>query len=229
MTDGPASEAMSVRLELVLTVLMAVAATLTAWAGFQSTKWSGEQADAYASAGADRTESTEFHTEAGQARIVDVIVYNQWLAALNEEIAADPSARPDGQGYQPREGTLSAFLYQRFRAEFRPAFDAWLATRPLVNPQAPATPFVMPEYQLSAQAQAQRLGVLADQKAAQARRANQISDNYVLVAVFFALVLFFAGVAGRTRGHRSQVLLSGMGVITLLAALVALATFPIEI
>ena len=33
--------------------------------------------------------------------------------------------------------------------EFKPAVDAWIATRPLKNPNAPPTPFAMPQYKLA--------------------------------------------------------------------------------
>lgn len=120
---------------------MAFAAVGTAWAGFQSAKWSGVQANSYAQAAATRTESNRTSTEAGQERIVDVISFTTWLNALNQEIIADPSTRPS-DGYEPQEDTISGFLFDRFRDEFRPAVNAWLDTRPLVDPGAPATPFL---------------------------------------------------------------------------------------
>lgn len=67
---------------------------------------------------------------------------------------------------------------------------------------APATPFDMPEYDLGT-AHADQLAARADELAARARVANQRSDNYVLTAVIFALVLFFSGIASRTRRLRT--------------------------
>jgi hypothetical protein len=215
-------------LDLALAVMMALAAVGTAWAGFQSAKWSGVQANSYAQAGAARTESNRAFTQASQQRVVDVVTFSSWLHALQQEIIADPSSRPAG-GYQPREGTLSAFLFTRFRDEFRPAVDAWLATRPLVDPTAPATPFDMPEYRLAAEETARSLTADADQLSATARTANQRSDNYVLTAVVFALVLFFAGVAGRARGTWSPRLLFALAVAALLAAATLLVTLPVTV
>jgi hypothetical protein len=60
------------RFELLEAVLLAIAAVLTAWAGFQSTKWSGVQADSYSRAGAARTESVRASTTAGQLTAIDV-------------------------------------------------------------------------------------------------------------------------------------------------------------
>jgi hypothetical protein len=41
---------------------------------------------------------------------------------------------------------LAEFLEERFRDEFRPVFEAWLALNPSENPDAPPTPFTMSEH-----------------------------------------------------------------------------------
>ena len=75
-------------------------------------------------------------------------------------------ARPRSTWRRSRSGStptprsrreLADFYFKRFRAEFRPAVDAWVATRPLKNPNAPLTPFAMPQYKLAARAEAERL------------------------------------------------------------------------
>jgi hypothetical protein len=214
--------------DLAVTIILAVAAIGTAWAGYQSTKWGGTQADAYASASAVRLEGSLKHTQAGQERIVDVVTFTQWLNALNNEILAGTTPRP-AAGYVPQQGTVSGFLFERFRPEFRPAVDAWLATQPFLNAAAPASPFVMPAYRISADDVAQQLDERADQLAAKAREANQLGDNYVLTAVFFALVLFFAGTASRARSASTQMGLLVFGAVALsLIIVVMLLTFPIQ-
>ena len=60
--------------------------------------------------------------------------------------------RPSRSGSTPTRRTqteLADFYFKRFREEFRPAVDAWVATRPLKNPNAPLTPFAMPQYKLA--------------------------------------------------------------------------------
>lgn len=226
--DAAGPSAPSERIGLLLALIMAAAAVCTAWAGYQSTKWSGMQADAYAEAGALRTEASRWGLRAGQQRIVDVMTFTQWLNALNEEILVDPAARP-GADYQPPEGTISGFIFQRLRLEFRPAIDAWLRTQPFVNPVAPPTPFVMPEYQLAADAETAQLEKRADAKAVEARHANEVADEYVLTAVLFALVLFFAGIADRAIGRRAQLLLLVFAIVGLVAAVIIMMTYPIQL
>jgi hypothetical protein len=211
--------------DLALTIVMALAAVGTAWAGFQSAKWSGLQAIAFADAGAARTESTKASTDAGQDRLADTIAFNSWLAALQEEIVAGTSPRPQGD-YTPNEQELSGFLYERFRPEFQPAVDAWVATQPLIDPGAPVTPFEMPEYSLASDARAAELVARAEGFTAEAHDHNQRSDNYVFMAVILALALFFAGVAGRSRTLRSQHLLSIAAAVTFVGAAIVLLALP---
>jgi hypothetical protein len=211
--------------DLALTIIMALAAVGTAWAGFQSAKWSGLQAIAFADAGAARAESTKASTDAGQDRLFDTVLFTSWLESLQREIVAGTSPRPQGD-YTPNEAELSGFIYERFRPEFKPAVEAWVATQPLIAPDAPASPFVMPEYTLEADALEAELVERAESFVADAHEYNQRSDNYVFMAVIFALALFFAGVAGRSRTHRSQQLLSVAAAVTFVGAAIVLVVLP---
>ncbi|HET9186255.1 MAG TPA: hypothetical protein VFN82_08905, partial [Solirubrobacterales bacterium] len=112
------------RAELLATILLAVAAVATAWSSYQSARWSGVQANDYSTANAARIESTRAATEAGQEEQVDVLTFTQWVDA-----------------YAKNETRLADFYYARFRPEFKPALEAWLATKPLRTPDAPPSPF----------------------------------------------------------------------------------------
>lgn len=215
------------RIELVATIILAVATILTAWSGFQSGKWGGEQAVNFSEAGAARTESTRADTLAGQLAQIDVAMYIDWVTAISGELADGAITEDTLSPYTPVKGTVSGFLYQRFRDEFLPAVDAWLATNPISNDRAPSTPFVMEEYVVAEQVRAQELVALADEKAMAARAANQNGDNYVLTMVLFASVLFFAGVSSKMNRPRNRAIVLGFGIVTLIVGLVILVTLPI--
>lgn len=214
------------RLEMLFTVIMALAAIGTAWAGFESSKWGGVQSRFNSEASAARADANRKFGEAGQLRTLDVVTFTQWLTALNTEIQSNPSLFPS-EGYVPDPASGSGFLYSRFRDEFRPAFDAWLAQQPLRNPNAPKTPFVMPEYQLASQMEAEELMAKAESRANESQAAGELSDNYVLTGVLFALVLFFVAVGNKASSRLSRRLLFGLSSITFLATLGVLATFPV--
>jgi hypothetical protein len=154
-------------------------------------------------------------------------MYIDWVTALSNELAEGTITAADLSPFTPVKGTVSGFLYNRFREEFLPAVDAWLETEPIDNPDAPKTPFTMDQYVVAKGVEADQLTALADEKAAAARTANQNGDNYVLTMVLFASVLFFAGVSSKMNRPRNRVIILGFGVFTLIVGLVILASLPI--
>src|SRR5205085_6781264 len=88
-----------------------------------------------------------------------------------------------------------ADLYQRrFRPEFAPAFNAWQAQDPIHNPNATASPLYLPEYRLANAAKADALENLGSRRLEEGKKATDHTDDYVLTTVFFAAVLFSAGI-----------------------------------
>src|SRR3954470_20703097 len=148
-------------LEVISTILLAVVAVATAWSGYQSTRWGGVQAENYLLAGGARVESDKASTLGGQDRLYDVMLFNSWL-----------------NSYTNHQTELTSIYEHRFRDEFRPAFNAWLATDPLNNPAAPAGPTFMSEYHIAANDKADTLEQTAQGYLEVARTANQRSDSY---------------------------------------------------
>jgi hypothetical protein len=197
------------RVDIVSALLLAIATVLAAWSAFQSAKWSGLQAISFANANASRQ---EYIVASGTARSqiqIDVETFIQFV-----------DARRVG------DVMLAKFYRERMRDEFLPALDAWLKTHPLVNPGAPETPFAMPEYQLEALKEADELSKRAEAFGKQALADNQRSDNYVLLAVLFAAVLLFAGLAPKSRTFGVQVAMLGLAVVLLLVGIGFLMAFP---
>ncbi len=124
---------------------------------------------------------------------------------------------------------LRDFYFERFRPEFKPAVVAWLATRPIKNPNAPLTPFAMPQYISKAREDATRLETQADAWAATARRNVQRSTNYVLGVVMFAAALFFAGMSTKLASRRLAIAMLTIGIVTFTATLVWIATSPVSV
>jgi hypothetical protein len=198
--------------ELAATVLLAVAAVATAWASYQSARWHGEQARAQSASIAARLESTRAANVANRQGQIDVALFTQWVDA-----------------YARDETELAAFYDKRFRPEFRPAFDAWVATRPRKNPSAPLSPFAMAQYKLAATATADRLEVKA---AAASRRAGgfiQRADDYPLAVVLFASSLFFAGISTRLRSTTTRTVVLALGCALFLGSVIWIATFPVSL
>ncbi len=200
------------RLDIVATVLLALATVATAWSGYQASRWNGEQAKASSRTNAIRIEAARAQGLAQAQTQVDVATFSSWADA-----------------YAHKDTLLADFYFKRFRKEFRPAVEAWVATRPLRNPDAPLTPFAMPEYQLQSRKDANRLDAEAELSAAAVRRDIQRSSNYVLAVVLFAAALFFAGMSTKLPTLRLRRALLAIGVIVFVGTVVWLATFPVTV
>jgi hypothetical protein len=198
--------------ELAATVLLAIAAVATAWSSYQATRWNGEQAKTASRVNKTRFEADRAANLANAQQQVDVATFMQWV---------DASATGEEE--------LVSFYRERFRAEFKPAFNAWLATKPLVTDGAPPTPFAMPQYRLAARAEAERLDEEAEVLAAQVRRDIQRASNYVLGVVLFAVALFFAGMSTKLTAPRLRLAMVAIGALLFLGTAVWLATFPVSV
>ncbi len=121
-------------IDIIFAVLLLVATLSTAVCVYQATRWNGEQATDYGQSAQYRSESIRATTIANSQEIVDVQVFLDWVNAAST-------------------GDLrqKAFIEDRFRPEFRPAFEAWKAEANATNPIPPGTPFDRPEYTLAKQ------------------------------------------------------------------------------
>jgi hypothetical protein len=185
------------RVEVVAAILLSLATVLSAWGAYQATRWSGEQANNYARSAALRAESGRHGTIASRQIQIDVQTFIAWV---------DAAATDDQR--------LADFYVERFRPEFIPAFTAWRLQPGVDSEGLPeGTPFDQPEYVNAEQATAEKLFADADAALAEAQWNNQISDDFVLTAVLFASVLFFAGIAARFRPQWIRWTMLGVAVV----------------
>ena len=203
---------MTDRVELVATILLAVAAVATAWSSYQATRWNGEQTKAASRTNAIRIDAARAQGLAESQTQIDVATFIQWVDA-----------------YARAETTLTAFYHKRFREEFKPAVNAWIATRPLRTEDAPLTPFAMPEYELAASEDAKRLDTEAEASAAIVRENIQRASNYVLGVVLFAVALFFAGMSTKLGAYRLRAITVAVGCAVFVGTAIWIATFPVSL
>lgn len=196
-------------LEILTAVLLSLATIASAWCAYQATKWSSVQTIAFTQASAARIESVRLSNQANQLIAIDVGLFTQYVTAVSEG-----------------NTRLADYLRARFRPEFAVAFDAWIATSPLTNPDAPKTPFQMKEYVVAPAVKAQRLEQEAQVDTQKATAANEISDNYVLLVVVFALVLFFAGTGDKFKSRHLREGVFGFAAIVFAVGLAIVLAFP---
>jgi hypothetical protein len=214
MGDQPSNEhaRRDLWLDVAAAVLLSLATVATAWSAYQSRQWTGEQSQGYSHATAKRIAVNRSSALANRQVEIDVATFIQWIDATEQNRAA-----------------LADFYRARFRDEFKPAFAAWLATKPLTNPNAPKTPFEMPQYRLQASAEADALDESAAADSARAASANERANNYMLAVVLFASSLFFAGMSTKLRTRSARWALLGLGSVLFLGTVTWLATLPIQL
>jgi hypothetical protein len=195
--------------ELIAVILLSVTTILTAWCGFQSSKWGGEMSIAFSKASGARIEAVQAQDTGNRKISVQVGLFSAWLQA---------------QATDNKE--LADFLSTRFPEPLAAAFLAWQATDPLTNPDAPLSPFEMTEYQVPETDEASTLNAKADDLFAAALEDNQRGDNYTLLAVAFATVLFFAAISGRMKGRRYQWAILSVGLVVFAVATAILLLLP---
>jgi hypothetical protein len=198
-------------IEFVSAVVLALATVCTAWCGYQAARWGGEQTNHYFEAMSAALRAAQLENQGNQIMALHIDIFVEWSAAVS-------------QGNQ----ALADFLYQRFTPELKTAMDAWLATDPLNNTDAPASPMVMPEYTLQAYEESDRLMQEAEVLFEQASEENEISDRYVMLTVIFASVLFFAGISGKFETQLIDLLMLIFAILIFGVSLVILFAYPIH-
>jgi hypothetical protein len=191
-------------------VILALASLLTAWSGFEAAQWSRTQAITGNAVVGKLLEGTRLSTLGGQDTLVDVVIFTNWLEAISTE-------------NQP----LADFYRSRFREEFRPAFEAWLALDPIKNPEAPSSPFAMEAYgparrQAASDLQEEAAGLQQD-----VRAAAENAEYYVRNTLYLALALFLVGISRMFSGVKLRGALQGLALVLLLFGILNVITGPL--
>ena len=188
-------------LETTTTVILSLAAVATAWATFQATQWTTAESDAVSASSVARSKAIEATSHATRTEQLDTTIWLQWLSAFR--VGDEAQAR---------------FLRERFRPALLRAHKIWVA-KAVVAPDgkvisAPAgTPFTEPQYVVADAVRADDLSAEAEHQLAVSERASSMRTRYVVVALVFALVLFFAGIATKFRHPKLQAALVALALV----------------
>lgn len=195
--------------EVWATIILGLATLITAWAGYEAGKWGGNESALHAQSTMVSIEGTRLRTEAQERLLVDLALFSEWINATNVG-----------------NTQLADFYVARFRDGFQPAFEAWLATDPLTDPDAPASPFEMPNYARAEKAAADALVKYAGELSLSAGAAGDISDRYTLLVVLLAGALLLAGVADRFEWAELRAVVVAIALLVLLYCAVAVIRLP---
>ena len=196
-------------LEIVEAIVLALVAICTAWSGYQAARWDGLQDELYEKSTRLRVEAQGLATRGGQEQIYDASTVTEWIKAKsagNEKLAQ--------------------LFERRFRPEFREAFDVWVKTDPLNNPDAPPGPLVMKEYHNAASEKAGEMGNQATEAFERGAAARATSDKYVRVTVVLATVLLLVAISQRFKTHGVRMGLAIVAFVLICFPLIRLLMLP---
>jgi hypothetical protein len=196
-------------LSILEALLLSLVAVLAAYSGYAAAKWGTESSVNLARASAERTKASRADLEGLVTRTLDSASFNAWFTAFTA-------------GNVKAEG----LAVKRMRPGYRPAFDAWLATDPAHNPNAPPGPAYMPQYVIPQEAMAKTSDAQADAAFAKGTEAGSTSDKYIRDTVFLATVLFLVGISGHFRIRQARLGLIGLGGLLLVFAVIQLLGLP---
>jgi hypothetical protein len=198
------------RISIVEAVLLSIVTIVAAWAGYSAAKWGTESSLDLAKASATRVKANRAFQEALTFRVGDAVTFNAWFAAHTADKKNDMRA-----------------AHKLFLPHYRVAFDAWIATKPFTNPNAPPGPQAMPQFRPPGAAAARALDTQADAYYAQGQKAARTGDHYIRVTVILASVLFLVGISTQFPIRRGRYGLIGIGVVLLLFAGEQLLSLPV--
>ena len=197
------------RISIAEAVVLSIVTIIAAWAGYSAAKWGTESSLNLAKASATRVKANRVFQEGLTYRVADLVLFNTWNAA---HIAGDKNAMRVAR--------------KLFLPNYRIAFDAWLATKPFTNPNAPKGPQAMPEFKIPGVAASRALDNQADAYYARGQLAAETADHYIRVTVILASVLFLVGISTHFPIRRGRYALVAVGMALLLFACQQLLSLP---
>jgi len=186
-------------------VLLSIVALMAAYSGYAAAKWTTEQRVKLSQASGLRSQANRADLQAISLRNFDSSTFEAWFSA-----------------YTVQNKQAMALAERRFRPQFKVAFDAWRATHPETNPDAPKGPTYMPQYHQPGLTVATALDGQATEAFNDGTNAGETSDDYVRVTVFLASVLFLVGISTQFRVRGVRYALVAVGSAMLIASLVQL-------
>jgi hypothetical protein len=196
-------------LEIVEVFFLAIVAIATAWSGYQAAKWDGRQSLLYGEASRLRFQADAASTKGGQQFVADSAMFNSWL-----------------QAHDAHNANLQQLFERRFSAPYRVAFQAWLATDPFHDPNAPPGPGYMPQLRYPLNEQAARWNDEASGEFEQGTVSRETADKYVRDTVLFASVLFLIAVAQRFKLRNVRIGAMALALALLAFTLITLIALP---
>jgi hypothetical protein len=197
-------------ISIIEAALLAIVALTAAWSGYSSAKWTTESRLTIAEGSTARNDANTAEVEGLELRLADALLVNSWLAAHSLD---------DANGER--------LALKRFSPNLKESFDAWIALDPDNNPDAPAGPQAMPEYEEPNTEEATELKERSEELSARGHEEGIHGDDYVRITVWLASVLFLVGISTQFPFRGARYGLIAVGVVILVFSVTQLIALPI--
>jgi metal-dependent amidase/aminoacylase/carboxypeptidase family protein len=191
------------RIEVIVAVLLGVAAVVTAWSSFQSGQLSGRVQSNYSQGIRIADEASQAYNTAVANDIRDRSLFLEFAKAAEAD----------------DEATAQYVLQTLMSPELAAAVE-WWSEQP--DESGFDSPFVdeNPAWSNEALETAQALDAEAQSRFDEAKRIGGEADDFERLSVVLALALFFLGIAGLSRQRRVMLGLAACGSVIVVYALV---------
>jgi hypothetical protein len=187
--------------EIIAAALLGLAGILTAYAAYQGSQAGDKALEAFTESSRITSQAEGFYNEASQTFNGDQAVFLQYQLLVEEG-----------------KNDLAAVVRDNlFSEELEKATAAWEDLPD--SDDGPRTPLETDDYVIEAADQGEELTKAADQKFEDAQKADNTGDNYDLATVYFAVALFFAGIAALFRVRGVQIAMLAGAVLLLVPGL----------
>lgn len=193
------------RTELVIAILLGLAAILTAWSTFQSSQLGSSVTAAYSEGIRLSDSASQAFNDASASDVADEALFLEFAKSAN---AGD-------------EGTAAYIHDSLMSPELQAAVDWWTEQPDSANYDTPFVP-ENPNWSTKMYDDAQALDAEAQAKFDEAKVKDGLSNEFDILSIIIAIALFLFGVASLVRQERIKIGLGAVGAVILLFAIVRL-------
>jgi hypothetical protein len=195
--------------EIVAVLLLGIATVGTAWCGYQSSQWNGQQSDLARESSDARVEASRLFGLATQKVAYDANIVAQYAQAV----------------VQGNDALAQFYRKNLVRPPFLPLLDQWQAE--IAAGGSPTSLFQDQSYLDAQFGDYQKAIDQSEALTAQSQQASVTSNDYVITTILLAIALFFAGVTSSFRYQPARIFLVLLALGTVAVAATRLADLPI--
>jgi len=193
------------RIEIVMAILLGVAAVLAAWATFQSAQLSGSVAGLYSQGIRAADAASQDYNDATAVAVADEAIFLEYTKALHT-----------GQA------KLAAYVHGSLMSPELAAAVDWWEAQP--DSYESATPFTSanPHWSSPQHDKAKVREAQAEARFDEADRIDALATSFDILSIIIAIALFLFGVASLVRQERIKIGLGIVGTVVLIFSIIRL-------